>query len=373
MSSTSGSTGLRGQVAGKTSLSTVGQEGRGLTYRGYRIEDLAEHATFEEVSWLLTRGELPNQSELDGYRDLLRSKRELPAAVREVLERMPSTSHPMDVLRTGVSFLGNLEQEADFSEQLDHIDRMIAAMPSIVVYWHRFHKEGVRVDTATEDASHAGHFLRLFKGTAPVEQEERCLDCSLILYAEHEFNASTFTARVCASTLSDVHSCIVGAIGSLRGPLHGGANEAAMDMLDGFSSVEQANSELHRMLEDKAKIMGFGHAVYSESDPRNAIIKGWAGRLADTDERRLLMDIAQEVETIMWDEKKLFPNTDYYHAPAYRFLGIPTPLFTPLFVCGRMAGWGAHVMEQRADNRIIRPAGEYVGEAPRDLPPISQR
>ena len=269
--------GLRGQVAGETALCTVGKSGAGLTYRGYDIADLAEKAQFEEIAYLLLRGKLPNRQELDAYTKKLQSLRGLPAALKTVLEQIPKDAHPMDVMRTGCSMLGNLETEEDFSEQDDKIDRMLAVFPAIITYWYRFAHEGIRIDTAnTECDSIGGVFLELLHGKKPSELHERVMNVSLILYAEHEFNASTFTARVCASTLSDIHSCVTGAIGSLRGPLHGGANEAAMELIQKFKTPEEAEAGLMGMLERKEKIMGFGHAIYSESDPRNAIIKKWS-------------------------------------------------------------------------------------------------
>jgi 2-methylcitrate synthase len=272
--------GLRGQVAGETALCTVGKTGTGLTYRGYDISELAEKAKFEEVAFLLLKGHLPTQSELTAYTTKLQSLRSLPDALKEVLERIPASAHPMDVMRTGCSMLGNLETETDFAQQDDAIDRLLALLPAIICYWYRFSHDGVRIDTALEDSSIGGHFLHMLSGEAPSELFEQVMNVSLILYAEHEFNASTFTARVCASTLSDMHSCITAAIGSLRGPLHGGANEAAMEMIEDWTSPEQAESEILGMLARKDKIMGFGHAIYSESDPRNTIIKKWSEKLA---------------------------------------------------------------------------------------------
>lgn len=365
--------GLRGQVAGETALCTVGKTGTGLTYRGYDITDLAENTCFEEVAHLILKGELPTQSELDAYRAKLKGLRSLPPALKEVLERIPASAHPMDVMRTGCSMLGNLETEQDFSEQEDAADRLLAVFPSIINYWYRFSHDGVRIDEATDDDSIAGHFLHTLLGKAPSELHETVMNVSLILYAEHEFNASTFTARVCASTLSDMHSCITGAIGSLRGPLHGGANEAAMELIEKFDSVEAAIEGLKGMLERKEKIMGFGHAIYSTSDPRNAVIKKWSEKLAESVGDTVLYPVSCAVETLMWDEKKLFPNADFFHASAYHFMGIPTKLFTPIFVCSRLTGWAAHVMEQRSNNRIIRPSAGYIGAEPRAVTPIAER
>ena len=352
--------GLRGQVAGETSLSTVGQI-EGLAYRGHKIELLAEKATFEEVAYLLLYDKLPNQSELDEYKQLLKSLRDLPSSLKEVLQKIPSSAHPMDVMRTGTSMLGNLEPEGEFSNQLNSINRMIATMPSIVTYWYKFSHEGVRIDTALDDESIGAHFLHMLGGEAPSELFSQVMNVSLILYAEHEFNASTFTARVCASTLSDMHSCITAAIGSLRGPLHGGANEAAMEMIENWTSAEQAEDEIMGMLARKDKIMGFGHAIYSESDPRNVIIKQWSEKLAAEVGDTTLYPVSVRCEEVMWREKKLFCNADFFHASAYHFMGIPTKLFTPIFVMSRLTGWAAHVKEQRANNRIIRPSADYTG------------
>ncbi|WLG15076.1 2-methylcitrate synthase [Psychrobacter cibarius] len=365
--------GLRGQVAGKTALSTVGKSGSGLTYRGYDVSELADKCIFEEVAYLLLYGNLPNQSELDAYQAKLKSLRGLPQSLKDVLERIPAESHPMDVLRTGCSMLGNLETEMSFDEENDQADRMLAVFPSIINYWYRFTHDNVRIETETDDATIGGHFLHLLKGEKPNELHTKVMNVSLILYAEHEFNASTFTARVCASTLSDIHSCITGAIGSLRGPLHGGANEAAMDMIEGFSSLDEAETEMMGMLARKDKIMGFGHAIYSESDPRNVVIKGWAEKLAADVGDEVLYPVSVRCEEVMWREKKLFCNADFFHASAYHFMGIPTKLFTPIFVCSRLTGWAAHVFEQRANNRIIRPSAEYTGEELRPVPEMSAR
>ena len=369
-----GGAGLRGQVAGETALCTVGKTGTGLTYRGYDITDLADNAQFEEVAYLLLRGKLPNQAELDAYKTKLKSLRNLPESLKLVLEQIPKDAHPMDVMRTGCSMLGNLETEQDFSEQDDKIDRMLAVFPAIITYWYRFAHEGIRIDTAnTECDSIGGVFLELLHGKKPSELHERVMNVSLILYAEHEFNASTFTARVCASTLSDIHSCVTGAIGSLRGPLHGGANEAAMELIQKFKTPEEAEAGLMGMLERKEKVMGFGHAIYSESDPRNAIIKKWSEKLAKEVGDTVLYPVSVRCEEVMWREKKLFCNADFFHASAYHFMGIPTELFTPIFVMSRVSGWTAHVKEQRANNRIIRPSAEYTGPEHQDWLPIDKR
>ena len=368
-----GGAGLRGQSAGQTALCTVGKTGTGLTYRGYDISDLAVHATFEEVARLIFHGELPNQAQLDAYRAKLKGLRGLPDALKQVLERIPASAHPMDVLRTGCSMLGNLEPEGDFDNQQHVADRLLGAAPSIVNYWYRYSHDGVRVEAETDADSIAGHFLTTLLGEPPSELFERVLDVSLILYAEHEFNASTFTARVCASTLSDMHSCVTGAIGSLRGPLHGGANEAAMALIEQFETPEQAAEAVRGMLARKEVIMGFGHAIYRKSDPRNTIIKGWAQRLAEEVGDQTLYPISCAVEQTMWDEKELFANADFFHACTYHFMGIPTKLFTPIFVCSRVSGWTAHVMEQRSNNRIIRPSADYVGAEPRAFPKLADR
>ncbi|MDF0752144.1 2-methylcitrate synthase [Marinobacter sp. 71-i] len=368
-----GGAGLRGQVAGVTSLCTVGQSGTGLTYRGYDISDLAEHAQFEEVAYLLLRGKLPNQQELDAYKKKLTSLRTLPDALKSVLEQIPKDAHPMDVMRTGCSMLGNLETETDFSQQDDKIDRMLALFPAMINYWYRFAHEGVRIDTASDVDSIGGHFLELLHGKKPNELHERVMNVSLILYAEHEFNASTFTARVCASTLSDIHSCVTGAIGTLRGPLHGGANEAAMALIQKFQTPDEAEKGLLGMLERKEKIMGFGHAIYRDSDPRNAIIKKWSEKLANEVGDTVLYPVSVRCEEVMWREKKLFCNADFFHASAYHFMGIPTELFTPIFVMSRVSGWTAHVKEQRENNRIIRPSADYDGPAHSEWVPIEQR
>ena len=368
-----GGAGLRGQSAGSTALCTVGKSSSGLTYCGYDISELAELATFEEVAYLLFSGELPNAAQLAGYKDRLRSFRVLPDALKTCLEQIPASAHPMDVLRTGTSILGNLEPETDFNEQQAAADRLLGALPSILLYWYHYSHNGKRIDTEVGDDSIAGHFLTMLHGHTPDTAHRRCLDVSLILYAEHEFNASTFTARVCASTLSDMHSCVTGAIGSLRGPLHGGANEAAMAMIETFTSVDDAVSGVKGMLERKEKIMGFGHAIYRESDPRNAIIKKWSKKLSEEVGDRVLYPVSEAIETLMWDEKRLFCNADFFHASAYNFMGIPTQLFTPIFVCSRVSGWTAHVMEQRANNRIIRPSADYTGPEPRSWVPLPER
>ena len=353
--------GLAGVTAGETHLCTVGKEGAGLTYRGYDIYDLADNASFEEVAHLLLHGALPTQAALDAYVDKIKANRGLPEALKTVLEMVPAKAHPMDVLRTGVSFLGNIEPEGDFSNQQNVADRLLACLPSMLLYWHRFHADGVRIDTETDDDSISGHFLHMLHDEAPKELHRKCLDTTLILYAEHEFNASTFAGRVITGTLSDMHSAVTGAIGALRGHLHGGANEAAMELISRFDTPEEAIEGVHGMLERKDLIMGFGHRVYTTSDPRNTVNKKMSKALAEDVGNTTLYPISEAIEKVMWDEKKLFANADFFAASVYHFMGIPTYLFTPIFVCSRITGWAAHIMEQRANNKLIRPAADYIG------------
>jgi 2-methylcitrate synthase len=360
--------GLAGVIAGRTSLSTVGKEGVGLTYRGYAIEDLAEHATFDEVSYLLLYGELPTRTALEAYLARLIAFREIPPALRTILEALPASSAAMDVLRTGCSMLGCLEPEPQgppFPAQQRIAERLLAVFPSILLYWYHFHRSDARIDTRGDDNSTAGHFLRLLHGAEPTAEHRRALDVGLILYAEHEFNASTFAARVAAGTLSDLYSAVTAAIGTLRGPLHGGANEAAMELINRFRTPGEAEVGIHDALEHKEKIMGFGHRVYTVSDPRSAVIQKWAHRLAEAAKDERIYPVSERIAQVMWASKRLFPNLDFYSASAFHFLGIPTSLFTPVFVLARTAGWTAHVFEQRADNRLIRPDAEYIGPAPR--------
>ncbi|EGQ9058991.1 2-methylcitrate synthase [Vibrio parahaemolyticus] len=369
-----GGAGLRGQSAGSTALCTVGKTGTGLTYRGYDITDLANNAQFEEVAHLLLRGHLPNQQELDAYKTHLLSLRGLPTELKQALELIPASTHPMDVMRTGCSVLGNLEQEMSFDEQLQATERMLALFPAIICYWYRFSHDGVRIDTEdqTEDCI-GGYFLRLLTDKEPSALHKQVMHCSLILYAEHEFNASTFAARVCASTLSDIHSCITAAIGTLRGPLHGGANEAAMEMIEDWQTPDEAEANIMQMLANKDKIMGFGHAIYRESDPRNALIKRWSKELSQQVGDTHLYAVSERVESVMKREKGLFCNADFFHASAYHFMDIPTKLFTPIFVMSRLTGWAAHVYEQRANNRIIRPSADYTGPDHQEWVPIENR
>ena len=353
--------GLAGVTAGTTQLCTVGKEGAGLTYRGYDINDLADNATFEEVAYLLLHGKLPNRAELDAYVGTIKANRGLPGPLKTVLEMVPADAHPMDVLRTGVSFLGTIEPEGDFSNQARVADRLLSCLPSMLLYWHRFHTDGVRIDTETGDDSISGHFLHMLHGKPPGELHRKSLDTTLILYAEHEFNASTFTARVITGTLSDMHSAVAGAIGALRGPLHGGANEAAMELIAQYDTPEAAAEGIREKLAAKDKVMGFGHRVYTTSDPRNTINKSMSKALAEDVGDTVLYPVSEAIEKVMWDEKELFANADFFAANVYHFMGIPTYLFTPIFVCARITGWAAHIMEQRANNRLIRPTADYVG------------
>lgn len=365
--------GLAGVIVGDTAISTVGKEGLDLTYRGYSIHDLAEQSTFEEVAYLLIYGDLPNKRELLAYQEKLMRMRDLPETLRRGLELIPATANPMDVLRTGTSLLGCLEPETQENDQYNIADRLIACTPSMLLYWYHFHKNGKMIKTSSDETSVAGNFLQLLQNKAPDAEHKRAMDVSLILYAEHEFNASTFAALVTTSTESDFYSAIVSGIGTLRGPLHGGANEAAMELIEKFKTPDEAETGIKKMLTQKAKIMGFGHRVYKISDPRSDIIKAWSKKLAATAKDGYLYAISERIEKVMWDEKHLFPNLDFYSATTYHFCGIPTAMFTPIFVMSRLSGWSAHIIEQRSDNRLIRPDATYTGPMPRAYVPLADR
>jgi len=364
--------GLAGIVAGSTTISAAGGA-HNLEYRGYSIYDLAEKAEFEEVAYLLLKGDLPNAAELSAYRARLKSLRDLPDALKKSLELIPKDSHPMDVLRSATSILGNIEQEGADHSQEDVADSLLAKYPAMMMYWWHYAQSGKRIDCTSDTDTMAAHVLTLMHQKAPSALHERAINVSLILYAEHEFNASTFTARTIASTLSDFYSAVGGGIGALRGHLHGGANEAAMDLIAQFSSAEEAETAIHRMLKNKDLIMGFGHRVYTEADPRNRVIKEWSRKLSEESGDMTMFDVSERIENIMWDEKHLFPNLDFYSASVYNLLGIPTPLFTPLFVMSRITGWAAHIFEQRANNKLIRPSADYLGPVNLKFKPVNER